>query len=181
MLFCLSFIGGIRPVERVLTSRVETELCSTQSAPRDTITSVVQAAKRALKEEGHKLYLPETTSTSSSFHSAHPESGHFGQEVLLGDLHLVHEDHTCGRGSQRELPFDLWRRQTLHASFQDEATDLPVVTFGPDNSDVCHRGVGDPEGGRTGNVREKPEYRFILVTQGKNKCAVISASAFLTQ
>lgn len=38
------------PVQCVLTSSVETELCSTQSSPCDTVSGVVQAAKRTLKE-----------------------------------------------------------------------------------------------------------------------------------
>lgn len=41
----------IWPVERVLTSCMETELCSTQSTPCDTVTGVIQAAKGTLQQQ----------------------------------------------------------------------------------------------------------------------------------
>lgn len=78
--------------------------------------------------------------------STHPQAWDFGQQVLLRNLHLVHEDHSCGRGSQRELPLDLGRGEALHATLQDETADFSILTFSPDHRDVCHWRVGDPEG-----------------------------------
>lgn len=99
-------------------------------------------------------YLPLLHLECSWFHSTHLEAGDIGQQVLLRNLHLVHDDHTGGRGSQGELPLNLWCREALHATLQDEAADIPIITFGPDYSNICLWGVGDPEGGSKGNVRE---------------------------
>lgn len=32
--------------------------------------------------------------------NTHAQAGDVGQEVLLWHLHLIHEDHACGGGSQ---------------------------------------------------------------------------------
>ena len=77
---------------------------------------------------------------------AHPQAADFGQQVLLGHLHILHDDHPGDRGPQGELALDLGRGQALHAALKDEAAHLPVVALGPDNGHVCLRGVGDPGG-----------------------------------
>lgn len=68
----------------------------------------------------------------------HSQSRDVGQHILLGHLHLVHQDHARGRRPQRELALDLRRCQALHATLQDETSDPAILTLGPDHRDVRH-------------------------------------------
>lgn len=173
----------IWPVECVLASSVETELCSTQSTPCNAVTSVVQASKGTLTQQTetdeqltlrvpkrlncktlynnkdsmwHEFIMNATkqrwTNARSCFYCTYPEARGIGQQVLLRDLHVIHEDHPCGRGSQGEFSLNLRCRETLHATLQDKAADLPIITFGPNYSNIGHWGVGDPDGENKGSV-----------------------------
>lgn len=69
------------------------------------------------------------------------------QQVLLGNFHLIHQDHASGGRPQRELSLNLGGWQTLHSTLQDETPHLAVLTLGPNHCDVCHGGICDPSRG----------------------------------
>lgn len=53
--FQFSAADSFRPVQGILTSRVEAELCRSQRTPCDTIAGVVQATERTLQRHDYKL------------------------------------------------------------------------------------------------------------------------------
>ena len=119
-------VGGQGPAELlalqgVVARRMPAELGGTERAPGDAVAGPVEAAEGPL------------------------EALHVGQQVLLRDLDVVHDDLAGDRGPQRELAFDLGRREALHALFQDEAADFVLgLGLGPDHEDVGDGRVGDP-------------------------------------
>ncbi len=115
-------------LKRVVARRVPAEFGGAERPPGDAVARVVEAGEGAL------------------------EAGDARQEVLVGDEDVGHGDLAGDRGAQRELAFDLRRRQPLHAALEDEAADALVLGLGPDDHDVGDGRVADPHLGAVQDI-----------------------------
>merc|ERR1719370_2343218 len=112
-LVCCQRPSELVPAHRVIPRLVDTELCSSKGTPRNSIAGVIQARERTL------------------------EADHVGQHVLLGDGHLVHEDHPSVGGAEGELAFNLGGREAGHALLQNEAPEA-TLSLCPHNEDISN-------------------------------------------
>lgn len=90
------------------------------------------------------LTFHRSNKKNPSISESHPEAGGVWQEVFLRNLHLVHDEHSTGGGSQGELALDVGGGEALHPSLQEKAAHLPVVAPGPHHGQVGDGGVCDP-------------------------------------
>lgn len=98
-------------VHGVVTRSGVAELSSAQCTKGYAEPGGVQARERALQPPSKPqdfMTSKRPTNNQRAQQSTHAQTASLGQQVLLGDFDVLHENHASDGGAEGELAFNLW-------------------------------------------------------------------------